>query len=432
MFVVRTDRPWSSTPFTFQGFVLSSPHQVEWIKEHCEYVYILHEKKGDDARRLIRALGKADATADRGKGSGRLRKLFSARGAGSSNQGPISQGARSSPVVRLYEELPQAREAYDAAKAQVDQLTSEVRLGRALGAMEVKMAVQSLVNSVVRNPDALLWLTNLKSRDEYTALHSLNVCILSVAFGRHLRMNEQDLVELGIGGLLHDIGKMRIPSSLLNKTGKLTQDEFEIIKQHTVYGREVLAKSTALPLSSGDIAYSHHERLDGSGYPQGASGESLSLFARLVSVVDFYDAITTNRAYRDGVNSTDALQKMYGYRTGQFDEDLVYDFIRFIGVYPVGSVVELRNGEIGVVTATNTDHRIRPVVTLLLDSTGNPYYPERILDLAKLRDSEEAAEHTIVRTHDIENFGRGLPNMLVETVINRVLAKNEEELEGKP
>ena len=291
-------------------------------------------------------------------------------------------------------------------------------MGQTIDVDGAKAIVQTLVDSIVRNPNALTWLTQLKNRHEYTAIHSLNVCIISLAFGRHLRLEEQALLELGVGALLHDLGKMRIPLAILNKPARLTSEEFEEIKRHTYYGAKLLAKSGGHPKNALDIALAHHERIDGSGYPRGLKGPDLSLFPKMVAVADFYDAVTSNRVYHRGVSTGEALDELYASRCSLFDEKLVYEFIQCMGAFPVGTVVELRGGDIGIVTAVHPRQRLKPVVTLVMDADRNPFEPPRVLDLSRFDDFEDDARYTIRRTLESEAYGID-PEEFVSDLVRR-------------
>jgi HD-GYP domain-containing protein (c-di-GMP phosphodiesterase class II) len=264
----------------------------------------------------------------------------------------------------------------------MDSIFEDIRLGRSVDTEGAKIVVRSMVDSITRNPDAGLWYTQLRRKDEYTADHSLNVCILTLVFGRHLNFAESVLNDLGIGALLHDIGKMRIPSSVLNKPGPLTADELALVRQHPTFGAEILRQTPDVPRAAVDITYCHHERVDGEGYPRGLKAGEISLFSKMVAVVDVYDAITSNRVYHHGMSPCDALKNMYQWQHKDFDESLVEDFIQCLGIYPVGSTVQFNTGEIGIVMNDNKEHRLKPTVMIVLDEKQNPLFPERIVNLA--------------------------------------------------
>ena len=248
-------------------------------------------------------------------------------------------------------------------------------------------------------------MTKIKHSNEYTAEHCLNVCVLAIAFGRHLRMDERDLHLLGLCGLLHDVGKMRIPSAILNKPGRLTADEFEVMKGHTIAGSELLQETAGnLHELTLDVALNHHERPDGTGYPRALSAREISEFSRIISIVDTYDAITSNRCYAPEQPSADAQKIIFQHRGAQFDEELALHFIQAIGPYPPGTMVELRNGMVGIVLAGKPKFRHLPTVLLLRDAVKQPM-EERTVELDLTDTGRLDKEFLIRRTHPDGAFG---------------------------
>jgi putative nucleotidyltransferase with HDIG domain len=249
--------------------------------------------------------------------------------------------------------------------------------------VEAKKAVAGMVESVVRNPDALVWLTQLKKKDEYTALHSLRVCILALTFGRHLELSPEQLNILGIGALLHDVGKFKVPNEILNKPARLTDAEYQIMKTHVPLGVEILENTPNIPPAAIEVARRHHERYSGSGYINGFSGDEIGLFGLIGAIVDTYDAITSDRAYHSGMSAYDALNLLYQARNTEYHTGLVEQFIQCMGVYPIGSVVEMNSGSVGVVISINRARRLKPRVALVLDPDKQPYVPASVVDLFK-------------------------------------------------
>lgn len=228
----------------------------------------------------------------------------------------------------------------------------------------------------------MFWMARIKNRDAYTAEHCLRVAILSVAFARFLGLPEDDLEVAGMCGLLHDIGKLRIPDDILNKPGPLTPQEYAVMQEHTTRGHKLLKKGPGLDPIISDVTLHHHERIDGRGYPQQlARNGQISRFARLIAIVDAYDAMTSDRCYRDGMSPADAARILYKNRGQQFDADMVEAFIRMIGVYPPGSLVELNTGEVALVISTHPGRKLKPKVEILLDDNKHPITP-RIMDLS--------------------------------------------------
>lgn len=259
----------------------------------------------------------------------------------------------------------------------------DIRFGRGVDIQLARDAVCECVDSVYRNPDAMLLLTQLKDRDEYTAQHSMNVCIFSIVLGRYLGMSIPELRNLGLSGLMHDMGKMRVPLEILNKPGRLTDEEMTVVKAHTVHGRDILMSTRGVYPGAIDVAYEHHENLDGTGYPNGLTDAQIMPYTRIVAVADTYDAVTSDRVYQSGRTHMDAIAILNNESGKRLDGNLVTKFVECLGTYPAGSLVEMSNGEVALVIEVNPRQKLRPKVIMLLDADKNPQ-PHRIVDLAKL------------------------------------------------
>jgi len=377
MYIVDIDRPWLDSPFLFQGFPIESQKDIDWVQRTCHYVYI-------DAKQAI------NLTPPK---SSEIRPVRH-----TATEKAIRRLARKSKYqnqASFIEEFKPARTIRFKAKAYLETIFEDIRLGRSVDTEGAKEVVRSMVDSITRNPDAELWFTQLRKKDEYTADHSLNVCVLTLVFGRHLNFTESVLNELGIGALLHDIGKMRIPINVLNKPGPLTEDELALVRKHPTFGAEILKKTSGVSQTAVDIAYCHHERVDGEGYPRGLKADEISLFSKMVAVVDVYDAITSNRVYHHGMSPCDALRNMYQWQHKDFDESLVEDFIQCLGIYPVGSVVQLNTNEIGIIMNDNKEHRLKPTVMLVLDKKQYPLFPTHMVNLAHHDENHGGTAHFI-------------------------------------
>ena len=241
-----------------------------------------------------------------------------------------------------------------------------IRIGRMIDMNEARETVDHIVEGILQNKDALAWITKIKDKDAYTAEHSLNVSILAATFARHLGHDEADIKKIALGGLLHDVGKAKIPTELLNKEGRLSEEEFNTVKHHAVYGRNLLMAMPKRDHFVIDIAHSHHERIDGHGYPRKLNGSQIPYFAKVISIVDAYDAITSTRCYDKGRASMEALDIIYKSKGQQFDAELAVEFIKCIGIYPPGAIVELQTGEVGIVIATDEKNKLKPRVLLVL------------------------------------------------------------------
>lgn len=231
----------------------------------------------------------------------------------------------------------------------------------------LKSAIEPMVESIVRNPDAYIWLTHLKSLDSYSYHHALSCSVWAVAFGRHLGLPVSQLNSLATGCFLFDIGKTKLPRDLLNSTRRLTSDEFETVKQHVLFGLDLIKQTSGVEKLVLEMIRTHHERHNGSGYPLGLTGNQIPLFGRIAGIVDAYDAITSYRPYCKPIPAYEAVENLYQWRGIDFQTELVEQFIQVVGIYPVGSLVQLSDGTVGVVISQNEHFRLRPQVMILLD-----------------------------------------------------------------
>lgn len=239
------------------------------------------------------------------------------------------------------------------------------RLGR-----NVRTVVDELVDEVLRNRGVFQQVINIYTADGFLYHHSVNVTILAIALGLECGLEKDRLRELGMGTLLHDVGKLRIPAEVLNKPAALTPEEYELVKRHTVYGFELLRTLDSVSLQSAYVALQHHERIDGSGYPQGLTGDQMHPYSRIAAVADVYDALTAHRIYRPGFLPHEALEHVMAGSGSHYDAGLVELFVRQIAVYPVGQTVRLSTGEVGIVTAVPVGYPQRPKVRILYDPEG--------------------------------------------------------------
>ena len=410
MFVAELDRPWLGTPFLLQGFEVRSKSQVRTLMDYCQHVYVL--KEGVPRKASETLIAKIEPPPRKNVGA-----LLPGAGVRPRTQ-PKRALVRSRPayeaqkLVRLEHE--EARKVLDAGRVNVKGLLQSARTGQMLDTAVAEATVEACMHSVLRNPDAMVWMSRIKNRNEYTAEHCLNVCILAIAFGRHLHMAEDELHLLGLCGLLHDVGKMHIPTEILDKPGRLTADEFEIMKRHTVLGHELLkGQPGSLHDLALDVALNHHERPDGNGYPRGLHAREIAEFARIISVVDAYDAITSNRCYAPEQPSADAQKIIFESRGAQFDEEVALQFIQAIGPYPPGTLVELRNGMAGIVLAGKPRFRHLPTVLVLRDADKQPM-AERTVDLDLTDTGALGKEFLVKRTLPDGTYGISLREFRVQ------------------
>lgn len=269
------------------------------------------------------------------------------------------------------------------ARINIKNAMDSIRYGNSLDVKPVRNSVCKMIDELMDVKDAIVNMQDLKSIDQYTFSHSVNVCVLSLITGISMNYDEERLRELGIGAMLHDVGKIRIPNEILNKPGSLTTEEFEIVKKHTNYGYEMLKKSKVLSTYASYIALTHHERFDGEGYPLGLRGEEIHEFARIVSIADVYDAITSDRVYKRRIHINEAVEYLIGMGDHQFDYNIVRNFIEHITIYPPGTCVLLNDGEKAIVVDVNKRYPNRPIIRILVDSEGQiPKEPIEI-DLTK-------------------------------------------------
>jgi len=294
--------------------------------------------------------------------------------------------------VPIKEETVRAIKLKEKGKEAITSMFLEARMGNAINVSEAEPLVDEINQSIARNPEAFLNIARLKNVDDYTYLHSVAVCALMIALGKQLGLSETEIKDAGMAGLLHDVGKMMIPDEILNKPGKLTNEEFEIIKTHPLHGWEILNISEGANSFALDVVLHHHERVDGTGYPDKLSGDELSIFARMGAVCDVYDALTSNRCYKLGWEPAEALRKMAEWKNGHFDEKIFHAFVKTIGIYPSGTLVKLKSGRLAVVIEQTNKSLLTPLVTAFFSTKSDaPIMPE-VIDLSKSADSIASVE----------------------------------------
>jgi len=283
----------------------------------------------------------------------------------------------------LGQEMQQAVRIRNQAAGLVRNVMADARLGKAIEIGGVQPVVQNITESILRNPGALLGLLRIKTKDDYTFLHSVSVCALLVAFCHSRGMDDDLIREAGLGALLHDTGKALVPDAILNKPGPLTDEEFDIIRKHPEDGYNLLRQSPEVGQIALDITRHHHERRDGTGYPDKLAGDAISELAQMAAIVDVYDAITADRCYHKGMPAAAALRKMYEWSKFHFDPQLVQQFMRCVGIYPVGTLVLLESGRLGVVVEPHESNLLSPKVNVFFSTRTNVYIKPEMVDLAR-------------------------------------------------
>jgi len=361
MYVANLDRPWTETPFPFQGFLVAKESELRGLKKHCAHVFIDVEK------------GVSPSSSDLGK---------SAPLAADIPPAPLPKpAAKYDKETSVEEELKIAKEVRDAVSDKVIEFMDDIRSGKAPNLSSVKQAIGQMEQSILRNPDAFMWLRQLRKKDDYAYTHCIDCSALAVAFGRQLGLPSDQIHELAIGALLFDIGKTKVPEKLLKKPGKLTEDEFTMVKMHVEFGLGIVDTDNGITAQTRAMIATHHERFDGTGYPKKLKGGQIPLPGRIAAIVDFYDAVTSDRPYSPAMSPHDAIKYLYKFRNTHYQDELIEQFIQTIGAYPVGTLVELSTGEVGIVIEQNQIRRLLPKIIVILDGNKIPLGDPPILDL---------------------------------------------------
>jgi putative nucleotidyltransferase with HDIG domain len=372
MYVHSFDAAWLDHPFWRTRFVVDDEADLRRIRESAVRSCWIDVERGIDV-----AVPETPAGANRVAAPGPAAALP-----------PQADDARAAlrpdrtPPASIGDELQRAAEVCKRARGAVLAMYTDVRLGKAVDAEACLPLVEEVSASVFRNPGALVSLARLKTRDDYTYMHSVAVCALMVALGRQLGFDEAACREAGLAGLLHDIGKALMPVEVLNKPGKLTEAEFDLMRSHPARGHELLEQARSVGASALDVCLHHHEKFDGGGYPGRLAGERISLLARMGAVCDVYDAITSNRPYKAGWDPAESVARMASWK-GHFDEPVFAAFVRSIGIYPTGSLVRMASGRLAVVIEQNANWPAQPVVRVFHSLKSQMPIPPQRIDLAQ-------------------------------------------------
>jgi HD-GYP domain-containing protein (c-di-GMP phosphodiesterase class II) len=365
---------WMEHPFWRTSFVITDPADIASILTSSIKEVWIDSTKGDDVapEEVVISEEESEAQVD-------AELSIAAKESNAAVQVPIAvEMARAAKICAL-------------SKRAVMSMFQEARMGKAVDTSSAKKLVEEISNSVSRNPGALISLARLKTADDYTYMHSVAVCALMVALSKQLKLNEEQTRSAGIAGLLHDLGKALMPMDVLNKPGKLTDEEFSIIKGHPEAGHALLLGSSGADAIALDVVLHHHEKTDGSGYPKHLKNQEISTYAKMGAVCDVYDAITSNRPYKTGWDPAESLRRMAEWCTGHFDPTIFHAFVKSLGIYPIGSLVRLHSGRLGIVIDQTSGSLLTPQIKVFFSTRANARIKPEIIDLSRPNCAEKIA-----------------------------------------
>ena len=396
MYVSRLDRPWLETPFVFQGFTIKDRTETELLQSYCRVIYIDVRRSGLTRLQVKNLLVSSpvrtqlEQTSPRNrkrqsKWFRRLRELMLRMGIVRARQIEREPGKDGYPVISTMRgEAQKAFAAYKALSLQYREIAKFVDRNGSLPGGILRKAVQPLIESILRNPDAMAWTIFSRRECGLDSSRAVATSAWCVMFGRHLGFARDDLTDLAVGGLLLDVGNLRVPDDLLSGAGELNEQQRQMMSKHVGFGLQILNRSGRISENIRDMVEFHHERADGSGYPAGHHGNKIPIFGRMAAIADCYDAMTTANAYSPAFGAFDVARSLHEMRGTQFAAEVVEQFLCTVGMFPTASVVELNNGSIGLVLEQNRDNALRPKVLVLLNKDHSPLRKPRILEMRDL------------------------------------------------
>ena len=373
---------WIDHPFWRNSFVITDPKDIERIRASKIQAVWIDCAKGLDVAPDATPLSEAESES---QVDAELKLAI--------------QSTRDTAPASMHEEMARAAKICAQAKQAVTSMFEEARMGKAVDSGNARKLVEEISDSVTRNPGALISLARLKTADDYTYMHSVAVCALMISLGRQIGVDENTIPRLGIAGLLHDLGKAMMPQDVLNKPGKLTDEEFGIMKRHPSEGAKLLQSSESIDDIALDVALHHHEKTDGSGYPEGLKDNEISLYAKMGAVCDVYDAITSNRPYKAGWDPAESLRRMAEWANGHFDPTVFQAFVKTLGIYPIGSLVRLSSGRLGLVVEQSPKSLLTPRIKVFFSTRSNTRIRPTLIDL-----SQPGCSEKISSREDPENW----------------------------
>lgn len=390
MFVSGLDRPWTQTPFPLQGFYIRDLEEIKELKIHCQHVYIDVRKGNVPAKITLRQFKVDDNGVAWGKKT-RMRRAILAETA------PISVRRDLYKVSKPIEkELAGAKQLYRQVGCAIDLVQQQIENGDPGHAIqETKVAASQMVDSLLRSPDAFTWLSRVKQKDQHTYSHSLRSAVWAILFGRYIGLSKKDLDTLALGVLLKDLGKIHLPQALLtNRRSSTDEEKYQMFVE---YGVDILRKFHDVPARVISVVKTHCERIDGSGFPAQLQGNKIPLLGKIAGLVSYYDDIVNQRGRLEPLPPSKAVAQLYELRGNKFQQDLVVEFIRAIGLYPTGTVVELSSGEVGVVVEQNFERRLKPVVMVVTDAIQLPLDKPYLLDIAAEEKTSSKSDKAKIR-----------------------------------
>ncbi|MBI5375472.1 MAG: HD-GYP domain-containing protein [Candidatus Schekmanbacteria bacterium] len=376
MFIVDINAPWCYHPFFTNKIRVKGTKEIDKLKKYQINEVYIDTDLGKDSKQTV-PIEKANKTIET-----KIKLTFSAL---SEKPATIEKAITKEKAHPNNDELEFAKETYEKTKKTITDELQKIRLEKLVTPEHIEQSITLIVDSITQNPEPMLIMTNLQTNDEYTFKHSINVAVLSILFGTHLNFSKKDLEIIGIGGLLHDCGKMKIPQEILNKPGLLSPDEFLEIKKHPDFGADFLESTGLFDRRSVLVALQHHEKYSGGGYPTGNSGDRISIFGMMVAIADVYDALTSDKPYKKSILPFEALKKLYEWKDDHFNPSLVEHFIKALGIYPIGSLVKLNNRYMGIVISNKKTPLLQPEILLVSDNNN------RFLSNKKIINREEQA-----------------------------------------
>ena len=398
MYVQELCSSWIDTPFWQKSFMLAEVEELKKIQATRIRHAWIDTKKGLDVLQVVEKTAQVEPEP-----------------AVAPEPEPQPEPALPAPppvrrpiaAVSMDDELGRASAIVSKSKQAVFSMFNEARMGKAVDVGNAQTMVEEIAESVMRNPGALIGLARLKTKDDYTYMHSVAVCALMVALSKQLGLSDEETREAGLAGLLHDIGKMMVSADILNKPGKLTDAEFVSVKEHPSAGYKMLKDAPGVSAVSLDVCLHHHEKMDGSGYPKRLKGEEISVYARMGAVCDVYDAITSDRPYKQGWCPAESLRKMAEWSSGHFDEKIFQAFVKSIGIYPVGTLVRLESGRLAVVVEQQIGKSLLlPKVRVFFSAKSKAYIAPELIDLSRPGTNDKIVSREDAAKWDLKDINR--------------------------